>query len=251
SASFSLSIQGQAISFQLEPTKGRKLSLRPALTGDFFRILCPSKRMESHIPDFLAANEAWILEQYARLQQREQKREKWKHGVLTGQFGFMGIAHQLYFEPAHRATVTYEEEKQRFRIQIPASRQTDAATRSFLAYQALQKVIHRALVRKTQELAKETGDQFQTVRTKNQLTKWGSCSSRRAINLNAHLAFLPDSVRDYIIIHELMHLREMNHSARFWNLVAQYCPNYQQEVKQLTHYDWLIGTLNGWEAEFK
>jgi len=65
------------------------------------------------------------------------------------------------------------------------------------------------------------------VTVRNQRTRWGSCSRRGNISLNWRLVQVPPFVRDYICLHELMHLREMNHSPRFWRQVASVCPYYQ------------------------
>ena len=74
-------------------------------------------------------------------------------------------------------------------------------------------------------------------------SKWGSCSSLQNINLNWQLIFLEESLIDYVIIHELMHLREMNHSPRFWNWVGKYYPDYKKARKLLKDRQWLIGIL--------
>jgi predicted metal-dependent hydrolase len=63
---------------------------------------------------------------------------------------------------------------------------------------------------------------------RSQRTRWGSCSSGGVISLNWRLIQTPPFVRDYIILHELMHLRQMNHSARFWKEVEQVCPDYRK-----------------------
>lgn len=64
------------------------------------------------------------------------------------------------------------------------------------------------------------------VTVRNQRTRWGSCSRRGTISLNWRLIQTPPFVRDYICLHELMHLREMNHSPRFWREVESVCPDY-------------------------
>ncbi len=65
--------------------------------------------------------------------------------------------------------------------------------------------------------------------------RWGSCSARGgAISLNAMLLFLPEDIAEYILIHELCHLRQMNHSQSFWQEVARHCPDYQRRRKVLT-----------------
>jgi predicted metal-dependent hydrolase len=77
------------------------------------------------------------------------------------------------------------------------------------------------------ELAKRHGVSVARVSIRNQRWRWGSCSRQGHIYLNWRLVVLPPSVRDYVIIHELMHLKRMDHSPRFWKLVAKACPDYQ------------------------
>jgi predicted metal-dependent hydrolase len=66
------------------------------------------------------------------------------------------------------------------------------------------------------------------VSVRAQRSRWGSCSRRGTISLNWRLIQAPESVRDYVILHELMHLREMNHSPRYWAEVARVCPGYRE-----------------------
>ncbi len=74
---------------------------------------------------------------------------------------------------------------------------------------------------------------FSKVNLKYNLSNWGSCSSKGNINLSTRLLFAPAEVRDYVIIHELAHLIEMNHSARFWDLVERAMPDYRDKVAWL------------------
>jgi predicted metal-dependent hydrolase len=73
-------------------------------------------------------------------------------------------------------------------------------------------------------LADAHGVTVSRISVRNQRSRWGSCSSRGAITLNWRLILVPDYVREYVMLHELMHRREMNHSPRFWRLVAAICP---------------------------
>jgi predicted metal-dependent hydrolase len=68
---------------------------------------------------------------------------------------------------------------------------------------------------------------------KNQKTCWGSCSKKKNLNFNYKILFLPEKAQDYIIIHELCHLKEFNHSKKFWGLVAKIMPNYLEIRKEL------------------
>jgi len=81
---------------------------------------------------------------------------------------------------------------------------------------------------------------YNKIRIKNQKSRWGSCSSQKNLNFNYKILFLKDYMQDYIIVHELCHLKEMNHSQRFWNLVSQSIPNYINIRKELKDYKILI-----------
>ena len=91
------------------------------------------------------------------------------------------------------------------------------------------------------ELAAETGADVKHVTVRNQRSRWGSCSAGGTISLNWRLVQAPDAVRDYIIYHELMHLREMNHSDRFWARVAAVCPWWRDAEKWLKRNGGLVG----------
>ncbi len=91
------------------------------------------------------------------------------------------------------------------------------------------------------ELAAETGSDVRHVTVRNQRSRWGSCSAGGTVSLNWRLVQTPDAVRDYIIYHELMHLREMNHSARYWRRVAEVCPWWREAERWLKHNGSLLG----------
>jgi len=83
---------------------------------------------------------------------------------------------------------------------------------------------------------------IENIRLKYNASNWGSCSSKKNINLSTRLLFAPDEVIDYVIIHELAHLIQPNHSPKFWALVEKVMPGYKQ------HEDWL--TQNGPDCDF-
>ncbi|MCE9585256.1 M48 family metallopeptidase [Candidatus Nomurabacteria bacterium] len=77
---------------------------------------------------------------------------------------------------------------------------------------------------------------FKKVYIRNQKSRWGSCSGKGNLNFNYKIVFLPAELADYIIVHELCHLKEMNHSARFWALVAQQISDHKQKRKAIQLY---------------
>lgn len=74
---------------------------------------------------------------------------------------------------------------------------------------------------------------YNSVFIRNQQTRWGSCSSRKNLNFNFKIVFLPEHLVNYLIVHELCHLAQMNHGREFWKLVSQTIPEYQENRSEL------------------
>jgi predicted metal-dependent hydrolase len=89
---------------------------------------------------------------------------------------------------------------------------------------------------------------FNRVAIKNQRRCWGSCSSLKNLNFNYKIYFLPEHLSDYIIVHELCHLAELNHGQNFWNLVEEQIPEYRRCVAELKVIDRLGGSAQAMEA---
>lgn len=91
-----------------------------------------------------------------------------------------------------------------------------------------------SLVSERAEFYKKAHDfSFNKIFIKNQKTRWGSCSLKRNLNFNYKILFLPEKYRDYIIVHEMCHLKEFNHSKKFWTLVEKIFPDYLEIRKEL------------------
>jgi predicted metal-dependent hydrolase len=104
----------------------------------------------------------------------------------------------------------------------PHAAQTAAEQRTLEA-QARRELPPRLL-----ELAAQHGLTVSRISIRNQRWRWGSCSRSGHICLNWRLVTMPPTVRDYVLLHELMHLKRMDHSPKFWKLVAAVCPDYQE-----------------------
>jgi predicted metal-dependent hydrolase len=110
---------------------------------------------------------------------------------------------------------------------------------------AVRKVLRQWLAERAAEVlgpalkqcARELGFEFQRVLIRRQRSRWGSCSTRGTISLNCCLMFQRPQVVRYLMIHELSHTVQMNHSRRFWQTVSRHCPDYRRLDREL---------LDGW-----
>jgi predicted metal-dependent hydrolase len=92
------------------------------------------------------------------------------------------------------------------------------------------------VVRKVEQFNQHYGFEHGKIFIKNQQSRWGSCSSKKNLNFNYRIAILPEELQDYLIVHELCHLKEMNHAKSFWDLVEEKIPKYKELDKQLKRY---------------
>lgn len=108
-----------------------------------------------------------------------------------------------------------------------------------LADEALKRIPERV-----RHFAPLVGVTYGGITIRNQHTRWGSCSSKGNLNFNCLLMLTPDHVIDYVVVHELCHRLEMNHSPRFWAQVERVLPNYRESLQWLReHGQELIGRL--------
>jgi len=84
--------------------------------------------------------------------------------------------------------------------------------------------------------APQIGVTYNGITIRRQRTRWGSCSGKGSLNFNCMLMLAPEAVIDYVVVHELCHRKEMNHSQQFWALVQQHCPDYATQRRWLKEH---------------
>ncbi len=107
-------------------------------------------------------------------------------------------------------------------LRLPATVTLEALLEAWYRAQARKLIAARVRV-----LGAQMGTKYGRVTIRGQRTRWASCSRKGTLSFNWHLMRLPRPVIDYVIIHELAHLKEMNHSPRFWAVVARNCPQWR------------------------
>lgn len=160
-------------------------------------VRAPMYAPQSDIERILREKESWIQKHIEKIREQEAKRKK-----TQGEKGEYG-------EFVERDYLTNEEIKK-------------------LADKALQYIPKRVSY-----FAKQIGVTYGKIKIRNQKTRWGSCSSKGNLNFNCLLMLTPPEVIDYVVVHELCHRKEMNHSRVFWVEVEKVLPNYKEQVKWL------------------
>ena len=101
---------------------------------------------------------------------------------------------------------------------------------------ALAEAAAKDLPARAERLAPLVGVRYGNITIRNQRSRWGSCSAKGNLNFNCLLMLIPEDVRDYVVVHELCHRIEMNHSPRFWSEVARVLPDYAVRKKWLNDH---------------
>ncbi len=196
-------------------------------------------RLASAIPAEKRQQQARELMEWARLKVREkgwiteEPRRIYRNGDLLRLGGEL-FQVELRHIPGNRIRCIIEHQVLRFFV----GRATDPAMHSEimseLAAQASMRYFGKWFRDRVSMLnAYYFGYTYNQVRLKNNVTNWGSCSSMGNINLNIRLLFAPLEVLDYVVLHELAHLKRPDHSPAFWRLVENTMPDYQQHVRWL------------------
>ena len=115
----------------------------------------------------------------------------------------------------------------------------------------LKKDARRTLPPLVEDWAARMNLEVTAIRITSPRRRWGSCSSRGTISVNWRLVMAPPEVQEYLVVHELAHRREMNHSNRYWAVVEEHCPNYREHEKWLKANGWRLMSFGATQSAGK
>jgi predicted metal-dependent hydrolase len=229
-----LVIQGTSIPYLIK--KNPKYHVRLLFKEGCLVIETYSGLLDQRIHDFILTKSDWIIKHFNRLKVYNHKATL-VNQLPIGKVWLLGKIFEYEFISDKKNFFRFQNQKLLIFTNVP---NPDLDT----VYEVIKAFSKKFLVQRTLEIANETGLIPKQVRVKVQRSKWGSCSSDRNINLNWRLIFLESSCIDYVIIHELCHLKHMNHSDLFWDLVEVYCPDYKVLEKLLKENQWVLNIYN-------
>jgi predicted metal-dependent hydrolase len=182
------------------------------------------------LEEYLLTKSDWILRTIERIERRNQaaKTMNSSNSIL-----YLGERLQILKRSNQNKLMEIKVEKDHLVVDL------DSSLKKQHKMEIERWLIERANERidlKTQFLSEKTGFGYNKLSIRRQKSTWGSCSRRRNLSFNWRLIMAPESILEYVIIHELCHLQEMNHSDAFWKLVSKYCPDWKQCRKWLNQH---------------
>lgn len=223
--------RGMEYSYEIIKKKVKRISIRIDEKGQI-KVTLPLFVEYDKGRQFVLEKREWIVKQYQKIQEEQEKRGDFSNKLEeNSKLYYCGKPLSLHFVIRKSArAVRVEKVGERIVITGPKLSREEKIMALTGWFRNMAKI---RITKRVEDLGQKMGLSFGTVRIKDQKSRWGSCSSRKNLNFNWRLIMAPDEVLDYVVIHELSHLKEMNHSVRFWNLVAQWMPDYKVQEQWL------------------
>lgn len=203
------------IEFVKENRKNIRISVIEPCT---IKIVSPKNLSEKEIKDILYKHKRWISKRLNIITKNKFEPKKF---VENEKLLILGKIFFISFDENYRKPILKED---KFLISYLVLPRWKVVIENWYKEKALQIFDNR--LKKYSQIMKV---EFKDFKLSNAKTRWGSCSSLKTINLSWRLIMAPIEVIDYVVIHELTHLLQMNHSSKFWNIVAKIQPNYNEQ----------------------
>lgn len=200
---------------------------KPRLDVDIHGVTVTLPESDSRDPEeLLQQNAAWVVEKKREFDAHREKipERRFEEGET---FPYLGEDHEVVVERRPSSSVVDDT------LRLASHHVKETSVKRALETLYRRKARQR-FKRRADTFSEEMGVEYDSIEVRNQRTRWGSCSSNGTLGLNWRLMMAPPEILDYVVIHELAHLREANHSSEFWSLVAEYDPEYDSHSEWLT-----------------
>jgi predicted metal-dependent hydrolase len=210
--------------------------MRIIVTLGKVEVVAPPKAAEHRIHQFVQAKQQWIIQTLAKIEAHSLHHKSLAPAV------YGHGAEVPYRGASYKLAVTASKLK---RIKIEFAEQFIAHVPEALMIEEHSAAIKDALIRWMKKQSKSQVEHWvkqhaerkqlfpQTIKIKTQKSRWGSCGIHNDININWLLIIAPPEILEYVVVHELCHIKIRNHSAHFWALVGEHLPDYQQRRQWL------------------
>jgi predicted metal-dependent hydrolase len=203
--------------------RARRLIVRLDRKGEAVAVTVPPRVSRKEALAFVDKSRAWIAERLARQPQAIAF-------APGAEVVLRGVAHLIVHEPDRRGLIRLSADPAR--ILVPG----DAAHLKRRLTDWLKREAKRDLLAASEHHARAIGVSFRRLSIRDQASRWGSCSADGSLSYSWRLILAPSHVLDYVAVHEVAHLKHMNHGMRFWRLVLTHCPHAGEARSWLRQY---------------
>ena len=215
------------VSYTLTRSKRKTVAIH--VRNGSVEVRAPLKMLQKDIDKFVASKETWIVEKLTK--SKEQIQQKNSFALAYGDMvTYRGNLYPISEKQGER--VGFDEKS----FYMPPDLSPEQV--KYACIQIYRLLAKRDLTRRTLDYAKQMSVTPSAIKINSAKTRWGSCSGKKSVNFSWMLIMADDEVIDYVVVHELAHLIELNHSAHFWALVEKVIPDYrkrQAKLKELQH----------------
>lgn len=236
-------INGQSIDYTVIISTRRTSSARLKITSSTtLEITIPRNYDAKRIDQLLTQKSAWIARTTERLKVCE---------ATVGQLiqpgmelPLHGRMHQVIFqESTHRPGITLADNQRILLRHQPGQTDQDILKKTLIIW--YRRMAYQTLQGKTEYWGRIIGVHPSKITIRDPKTRWGSCSAKATLSYNWRIIMAPECVIDYLVVHELCHLRIPNHSTQYWAFLARYIPDYKERRRWLKQNGHLIMSLLG------
>jgi len=203
--------------------RSKRKTLGLYIRGGVLEVRAPIKMPKREIEKFIASKEKWIADKLAYSQEQVRSREKFQLDYGDSVF-YLGNEYPVVSKVGNR--VGFENG-----FYMPPDLSSDEIKSACV--QVYRMLAKRDITNRVIEFSKQMAVAPTAVKINSAKTRWGSCSSRKSLNFSWRLIMADSDVVDYVVVHELAHLMEMNHSQKFWTIVENALPDYRQRKQRL------------------
>jgi predicted metal-dependent hydrolase len=226
-------VNGMCLAFEFKRSQRRTIGLTVSPVG--LSVRAPRWAAVAEVDRFVQAKASWVFRKFQQVQDRLRltpPEPVWAHGA---EVMFLGRPLRLVLDPTHAfAQVGASLQAEELRLALPHSASGERVRDAVQAW--LMREATRVFTERLDHFAPRLGVSYQRMRLSSAHTRWGSANAVGTIRLNWRLVHLNLDMIDYVVAHELSHLRQMNHSPDFWEVVHSVMPDYadrRRELKQV------------------
>lgn len=216
---------GDQLHYELERRQRRTVGLKITATG--LVIHAPKRISQTHLESLIVLKADWIRKKLASLSENKTPVLQWQDGE---QLLFLGNPLTLAIKHDSRSRAV-EHAPGVLNLAMPNPQDQPTVSRKVLQWYKKQALTDFA--RRLELFSARLGVALPKLFLSNAQSRWGSCNSKKEVRLNWRLLQAPPHIINYVVCHELAHLKEMNHSAKFWAVVASIYPDYKSAEKEL------------------